>query len=276
MNPPKKQKIVKPAPGTLAARADIHQLYEDAVQCVESEIDFVDQTYKKLRGRNAQTLREDFCGTMNTSCEWVRRRKNNLAYCVDLDRDVLAWGKANKLSKLDSQQQQRITIYRNDVRTVKTPPADIVLAMNFSYWIFKTRKEMVAYFRHIYASLNRDGVFFMDSFGGQEAYKEMLESTRYKGFTYVWDQHRYNPITGDGLFHIHFRFSDGSEINKAFTYDWRIWTLPEITEMLKEAGFRASVYWEGTGKDGKGNGIFTKSVKGEADASWIAYIIGEK
>lgn len=262
--------------GSVAARADIHKLYEDAVQCVEAEIDFADETFKKIRGRAAKTLREDFCGTMNSSCEWLRRRKTNLAYSVDLDRKVLEWGKANNLAKLNRQQQDRITIYKSDVKTVKTLPADIVLAMNFSYWIFKTRKTMTDYFRHVYSCLNDEGVFFLDSFGGYEGCKEMQETTRYKGFTYVWDQNKFNPITNDGLFHIHFRFMDGSAIEKAFTYDWRIWSLPEIKEMLTDAGFRPSIYWEGTGKDGLGNGIFSRSTKGDADPSWIAYIVAEK
>jgi len=276
MKPLKKQKTTRRSDGSQAALADIHRLYEESVQCVEAEIDFVDQTYKKLRGRNAVTLREDFCGTMNTSCEWVRRRKRNLAYCIDLDRKVLDWGKTHKLAKLTPEQRDRITIFRSDVRKVQTPPADIVLAMNFSYWIFKTRPAMIEYFRHVHSSLADKGIFFLDSFGGYEAYKEMLETTRFKGFTYVWDQAGYNPINGDGLFHIHFRFPDGSAIDKAFSYDWRIWSLPELTEMLTEAGFRAAVYWEGTGKDGQGNGIFTKSRKGDADSSWIAYIVAEK
>ena len=276
MKSPTRPKTARTTRKSLADQADIHTLYEESVQNVEAEIDFVDRTYRKLRGRNAHTLREDFCGTMNTSCEWVRRRKDNLAYCVDLDRKVLAWGKANKLAMLARQQQDRITIYRNDVRTVTTPAVDIVLAMNFSYWIFKTRTAMIDYFRHVHASLDNKGIFFLDSFGGYESCREMLETSRYKGFTYVWDQARYNPITADGLFHIHFRFPDGSAIDKAFTYDWRVWTLPEITEMLTEAGFRAAIYWEGTGKDGHGNGVFTRSTKGDADASWIAYIIAEK
>ena len=48
---------------TMAARADRHQLYERSVQNVEAEIDFVDETYRSLRGRRARLLREDFCGT---------------------------------------------------------------------------------------------------------------------------------------------------------------------------------------------------------------------
>ena len=69
----------------LAAQADRHALYQESVQCVESEIDMVDENFKKLRGRLAVTLREDFCGTANTSCEWVRRRPANVAVGIDLD-----------------------------------------------------------------------------------------------------------------------------------------------------------------------------------------------
>jgi len=48
---------------TLAESADHHALYEASVQCAETEIDFVDQTFRELRGWRARSLREDFCGT---------------------------------------------------------------------------------------------------------------------------------------------------------------------------------------------------------------------
>ncbi len=259
-----------------AEKADKHILYEKAVQCVEAEIDFVDATFKKLRKRKARILREDFCGTSNTSCEWVRRRDNNVAYSVDHDPDVLQWGRKHHIKKLKDEQQQRINIINADVVNSGVKPVDTVLAMNFSYWLFKRRDQLVRYFRSVYDSLVNDGVFFLDSFGGYEAFKEMKEKTRHDGFTYIWDQAHYNPITGEGLFHIHFKFKDGSKLNKAFSYDWRLWTLPEITEMLSEAGFKVGVYWEGTGEDGDGNGVFELSTDGEADAGWIAYIVAEK
>ncbi len=271
-----RKKTAKQKKPTRGEQADIHHLYEESVQCVSAEIDFVDQTWRELRGTDAATLREDFCGTMNTSCEWIRRRKDNTAWCVDIDPAVLAWGEKHHLAGLDKGQRSRINIVQGDVTKVKTPPVDIVLAMNFSYWIFKDRLSMTRYFRRIYHSLKDDGIFFLDSFGGYEATREMTESTEYKGFTYIWDQHRYNPITGEGLFYIHFRFKDGSRIRKAFTYDWRVWTLPELTEMLAAAGFKPAVYWEGTDKKGESNGVFTRSTQGEADAGWIAYIVAEK
>ena len=88
----KKPKYRKTKRLKLADTADPHDLYQRAVQNVEGEIDVVDQTFAKLTGRTALSLREDFCGTANTSCEWIRRRENNIAFGIDLDQEVLNWG----------------------------------------------------------------------------------------------------------------------------------------------------------------------------------------
>lgn len=261
---------------TMADLADRHICYEDSVQCVESEIDFVDATFTKLRKRQAKTLREDFCGTTNTSCEWIKRRKNNTAICVDLDKEVLRWGKKNKISKLASEQAKRITVINDNVLTIKTEPVEIVLAMNFSYWLLKERKLTIKYFKSIYKSLVKDGIFFLDAYGGYEAYQELKEKTRQKNFTYIWDQNRYNPINGIAKNYIHFKFKDGSKMMKAFEYEWRVWTMPEILDMLGEAGFKPTVYWEQADEDGEGNGIFIPETEGDADAGWIAYVVAEK
>jgi cyclopropane fatty-acyl-phospholipid synthase-like methyltransferase len=267
----KKKKNGRP----MAEAADKHDLYEQSVQCVDAEIDFVDKTFQSLRNRIPHTLREDFCGTTNTSCEWVKRRGDNTAHCVDLDPEVLEWGRRNKIAKI-GEAGDRIHIHNDDVMTVNVAPVDIVLAMNFSYWLFKTRAAMEEYFNKVRVGLVADGIFFLDAFGGYEAFQELEESTKYNGFTYVWDQAKYNPITGDITCHIHFKFKDGSKLKNAFTYEWRLWTLPELMEMLSNCGFRPTVYWEGTDKDGEGNGVFTPTTEGEADAGWIAYIVAEK
>lgn len=261
---------------SLAEQADKHILYEKAVQCVEAEIDFIDQTFQQLRGRLATALREDFCGTTNTSCEWIKRRDANTAYCVDIDPDVLDWGRQHHIAGLSENQLRRIHIVNDDVMKAETEPVDAALAMNFSYWVFKDRTTMKQYFKRVHDSLNDDGIFFLDAFGGYEAFQELEESTKYNGFTYIWDQAHYNPITGDALMHIHFKFKDGSRLNKAFTYHWRQWTLPELTEMLEETGFKASVYWEGEDEEGEGNGIYSPTNEGTADAGWVAYIVAEK
>jgi len=262
---------------TMAERADRHRLYQEAVQCVEAEIDFVDETFKALSNRKGQLLREDFCGTANTACEWIRRRKKNRAIGVDLDAEVLQWGKEHNVAKL-GRSGKRVTLLNANVLDVQCEPVDIVLAMNFSYWLFKDRAQLRRYFRHVYEGLVDDGVFFLDAYGGSEAYTEMRERTKCDGFTYVWDQASFDPITGNFVCHIHFRFPDGSRINKAFSYDWRLWTLPEIRELLEEAGFRnVTVYWQGTDEEtGEGDGDFEPAEHGEADPAWIVYISAQR
>lgn len=152
-----KRKIAGPS---LADQADKHILYEDSVQCVEAEIDFVDSTFSTLKNRQAAVIREDFCGTTNSSCEWIKRRESNSAFAVDLDPEVLEWGRRHHVEKLSAEQQSRLNIITADVLKSGVKNVDAVLAMNFSYWIFKTREQMVRYYRSVYESLVDDGVFF--------------------------------------------------------------------------------------------------------------------
>ena len=263
---------------SMAETADRHVLYEAAVQCVEAEIDFVDQEFQNLRGRRACTLREDFCGSASTSCEWVRRRPDNGATGVDLDPEVLQWGTDHHVAALRPAARGRITLIQGDVMRVKTAPQDIVLAMNFSYFIFKERAALRSYFRRTLRALIDDGVFFLDCYGGYDAFRELKEHTEHEGFTYVWDQASYNPINGHMTTHIHFRFEDGSRMKKAFSYEWRLWTLPEIREILMEAGFsRNTVYWQGWDEDEEeGNDEFEPVETADADAGWICYIAAIK
>lgn len=262
---------------TMAEQADIHELYEEAVQSVEHEVEFMQTTFNEIRGRTAHVFREDFCGTASASCQWVRQGEAFQAIGVDIDPAVLEWGRRNRLSRLPAADQARVSLIEGDVMAADTPPADVLAAFNFSYFIFDTRDKLRAYFERAYAVLKDDGVFFVDLFGGPEAQEEMREKTKCKGFTYIWHQAKFHPVTNFIRCHIHFRFKDGSKIKRAFTYEWRLWSAPEIREVLAEAGFRkTTLYWEGEDEDGEGNGEFTPEEKGEADLAWIAYIVAEK
>lgn len=288
---PKKASAKKKTPLT-AKTADRHALYQAAVQNVEAEIDFVDKTFKKLRGRKARVLREDFCGTGNTSCEWVRRRKDNEAIGLDIDGPTLAWGMEHCVSELPEEDRSRVRLIERDVlQPGDAVGMDCILAMNFSYWLFRTRKELLAYFRAVHEGLGEGGIFFQDFYGGADAFKEVEEKRKCSlpkaagggSYTYVWDQHKFTPVTGDMHCRIHFEFKDGTRMKNAFEYHWRLWTLPEIRELLAEAGFSSTtVYWEGDELDdkgeptGEGNGVFKPTNTGEADEAFICYIVSEK
>lgn len=262
---------------TMAQQADIHELYEEAVQAVDGEVEYLVDTFKELRGREPISFREDFCGTASAACEWVRTHPKRIAIGVDIDEDTLEWGRANRVGRLPEKDRPRVKLVHADVRTVETEPVDIVGAFNFSYYCLKTRKDLGGYFRRVREALNDDGLFVLDVFGGSESFAEQKEKTKYDDFTYIWDQAEFDPVTHRMVCHIHFKFPDGSKLKNAFTYEWRMWTMPEIRELLDEAGYsKVRVYWEGEDEDGEGNGEFYETETGEPDPAWIAYVVAEK
>lgn len=256
---------------------DKYELYRKAVQSPETDVVFLRRVYKELRKKDPRVLREDFCGTFALSCEWVKLNSKFEANGVDLDPEPLEYGKFHYLSALKEHQQKRVKLSEADVLKSDLPHADIAIAMNFSYFIFKTRETMTAYFKNVRRSLKNDGIFILDLFGGSLCYDENEEKTAHRGFTYYWDQEGFDPVTNRAKFYIHFKIQGGKKIEKVFTYDWRMWSIPELREMLADAGFeKTHVYWEGTTKDGGGDGNFRRTEKGEACESWIAYIAAEK
>jgi len=75
--------------------------------------------------------------------------------------------------------------------------------------------------------------------------------------------------------HINFKLRDGTRMKKAFTYDWRLWTLPEMRELLLDAGFlSADVYVEGwDDEEDESDGIFRKRKYFENQEGWVAYVV---
>ena len=174
----------------------------------------------------------------------------------------------------------RVVQYQEDARNPSRQAPDVRCAQNFSYWVFKTRADMLKYFSGVQADLADDGVFVIDLHGGPESMQELEEETEMddESFTYVWDQDFINPVSGEARLHIHFRFPDGTEMTDAFIYDWRLWSLPELKDILLDAGFSsADCYWEGTDEDGEsGDGVFSLSKEGEACLSYVAYLVAQK
>ena len=122
---------------TMAEKADIYELYEESVQNVEHEVEFLQTTFKKIRGRTAHLFREEFCGTASLCCHWVRQGEEFQAIGVDIDPAVLEWGRQNRLNRLQTADQARVSLIEGDVMTVDTPAVDLMAAFNFSYFIFR-------------------------------------------------------------------------------------------------------------------------------------------
>jgi cyclopropane fatty-acyl-phospholipid synthase-like methyltransferase len=261
-------------------------LYEASVQGVEYDLDFFERVWRATRGGRFRTLREDFCGTAQLACAWVRRRPLHRAWGVDLDAGVLAWAKEQHLVRMRGASR-RVALLRRDVRTVSRPPVDVVVALNFSYWTFKERADLRRYFRAVQRSLGPRGLFFLNLFGGTAAMDRLVETRRIApstgpdglrlpGFTYVWEQARFNPVDHHLLCHIHFHFAGGTQMRRAFTYDWRLWTLPEVRELLAEAGFRSSeVYVEGWDHHRhQPEDDYRRRRRFENQLGWLAFVVG--
>lgn len=256
---------------------DKYAFYNEAVQSAGEDVKFYRRVYKQIRkGKNPVTLREDFCGGGAISCEWVKLDKGLKSCGLDLDREPMDYGREHYISQLTSEQQKRVMLIKKDVLTLNLPVADIAVAVNFSYFFFKKREVLKRYFDNVYKSLNQNGLFVVDIFGGSQCTDAIEDKTKHKNFTYYWDQKNFDPITNEAYFEIHFEYK-GKKHKGVFSYDWRMWSIQEIRDLMLEVGFQETkVYWEGTDKKGRGNGVFRSTEKGESCLSWIAYIAGVK
>jgi SAM-dependent methyltransferase len=259
---------------------DKYKLYHNSVQNPDADIDAMKKAWR-LRYKDSmfQTLREDFCGTFANTVAWVSKNRLNYGIGIDLDNEPINYGKKNYLASLTTEQQTRIKILHANVLSLKLPRADVVCAFNFSYYCFHERKVLLAYFKSVFKKLNKKGMFVLDCLGGSLTQLANDHKKRFprEKYTYHFEQLSFDPIHSRAKFAIHFKFKTGKSLMNAFTYDWRMWTIPEIRELLEEAGFKTSkVFWEGLTKKGEGSGVYRVKEKGEECESWIAYIAAYK
>jgi hypothetical protein len=274
-------------PRSRAAIADPHELYERSVQDPPTEVEFISKSFRELRGRKPLSIREDFCGTAVFSLAWVRSDAKRTAIGVDLDRDTLRWGLEKRIRPADGQLERRITLRNGNVLEPSGPLVDVAVGFNFSYWCFTTRASLRGYFEAARAGLIPGGILYLDAFGGTEVAMPNIDEREVvddeeglvndgEPFTYVWEQVDYNPVTAQIECAIHFEFEDGSRLDRAFTYSWRLWTLAELHELLLEAGFSKVRFWaEDEDRDGDGTGTYHEVETLDNEGSWWVYISAE-
>jgi hypothetical protein len=198
---------------------------------------------------------------------------------------VLDWARTHRLPRL-RRAASRVSLVQADVRASGVPRVDFVCAMNFSYWVFQRRRDLVGYFRSVRDSLRANGVFVCNAFGGTGAEKPLVERTRIPAsrsaagdsvpaFTYVWEQVSFNPIDHHLVCDIHFHLRDGRRLRRAFHYDWRLWTLPELGDALRDAGFRGvHHYIEGWDeKRNRPDEHFRLRTRFENQQGWLACVV---
>jgi len=269
---------------TMADLADPHDLYQKSVQSPDNDMEFLADYFKTYTGKTLRHFREDFCGTAYLSSYFVTQHATNHALGVDLDWPTLNWGIKHNVSPLTPNQQQRISLVNANVLDVQQPSAQMIAALNFSYMIFHDRPTLLQYLTNAKESLQPGGILVLDIWGGSESLVlqeepreiENSENEQIGDFVFTWDQDTFDPFTHLYTTRMHFSFADGSELRNAFVYDWRLWTIPEVTELMTDAGFQdIHVLWEGTDPETQeGTAIYDRAEKGDADLAWIAYIVG--
>ena len=268
----------------MADLADPHILYEKSVQSPDFDLPFFAESFENHTGRPLRLLREDFCGTAALSAYFVTQHPENHAIGVDLDWPTLNWGIKHHVSLLPVDQQNRLTLIHGNVLDPHASQVQLAVALNFSYMIFKDRPTLRQYFKRAKESLQPGGMYILDIWGGSES-QVLQEEPRdidnpeddgIGDFTFIWDQDAFDPTTYFCTMRMHFTFQDDSEMRNAFVYDWRMWTMPEVMELMNEAGFRdVHFLWEGTNrKTNEGTGTYHRVEKGEADLAWVTYIVG--
>ena len=262
---------------SLAEQADRHDLYERSVQNPPGDAKLFARFFQKIRGYEAMRMREDFCGTAVLSLAWVQSKRGRTAVGIDLCQNTLDWGLTPRIQPKGPPRTDRVELICGDVCDPHDTKADLACALNFSYCCLKTRADLLKYFRSVYAGLEDHGLFVLDVLGGTEAMDSGITEHDYGDFTYRWEQAQFNITNHELACYIHFLFPDGSQLARAFSYDWRLWMLPELQELLREAGFTTiHVYWEKTDQQGEGIGVFFEPAHIPNQQLWWTYVVAEK
>jgi SAM-dependent methyltransferase len=260
-------------PRPTAPPPDRHVLYERAVQNADFELDFLERILRRA-GRPARRLREDFSGTALLSAEWVARGEDREALAVDRDASVHAWARTHRLPAL-GDAARRLALVEADVRTPNGDGFDAVLALNFSWQVFREPAELGAYLAAARAALAPGGVLVLDAFGGWDAQRPLSERRRIRGgAVYVWEQESFDPITNRLRCAIHFELPGRRRLRRAFVYDWRLWSLPEVVALMESAGLEdVTVHWD-VARGSRTRYVPRRSAEGQA--GWLAYVVGRR
>lgn len=225
-------------------------------------------------------MREDFCGTALLCAAWCRLSPLNTALGVDLDDAELRYAAERVLpglegrvrllhaSVLDAPTSMRFfaeppaEAAGDEVEGLeaapqgdwRVAPADLVAAFNCSVCMLHTRAEVESYFVRARALCARPGIFAVDLSGGHSMEcSPLTQTTRYHGFDYTFEQEQFDPVTRMIRCHISFKTRPaGVVFRRAFTYNWRLWTLPDMVELMRAAGFaRVRIWLRRMRKDGE-------------------------
>ncbi len=219
---------------------DRYELYE---LCVQAPRDLVRQLVA-IHGGTPRVLGEDFCGAAAISVQWTESVAGGRAIAVDNDEQALGRIPAHEAIEIVAGDVVRDT-------DATRHGADVIWAGNFSIGERHTRSCLLGYLRHARARLvaGGGGVFACDLYGGESAYLTGSFEVQHplpdgRVVVYTWEQRSADALTGRVHNAMHFEVRRNGVVEQtlrdAFTYDWRLWSVPELRDALAEAGFATS------------------------------------
>jgi len=214
-----------------------YDLYELAAQSPVAEAKFL----RAVHGAAPEILAEDFAGPAGIARAWVALDQNLRAVCTDVDPEPLEHARARAERDLHGDAAARLAFSMCDVLEAKGR-ADIVASLNFAVGELHTRAALLTYLRHVLMRLHPRGIFVCDTYAGPDAlvpgrFDQKID-TDHGTITYTWRQVETDPLTHRVRNAMDFRLPDGSRMTDAFTYDWRLWSIPELRDACREAGFK--------------------------------------
>lgn len=257
--------------------ANVLDLYELAVQSADMQARFL----RSLHKGQPRVLGEDFAGPAGIARAWLRLDEDHQAIAVDRDPVPLEHAAMRQREwdlRSDAPSAKRAGIDRLTLRVRDVMEAgdhtDIIAAFNFALGELHSRAQLMTYLRHLLFRLEPGGVFVADVYGGPDAqaagvYDRAVELPDAWGggtLSYEWQQVWADPATGLVCNAIHFTLPDGTRIEDAFVYHWRLWGVAELREAMLEAGFRSTEVYESYGDavDGEGN-LYTHPISTRLD-----------
>ncbi|MCE7972826.1 MAG: class I SAM-dependent methyltransferase [Leptolyngbya sp. PLA1] len=253
------------------ARPSKYDLYERCVQSPKASAAYL----RAIHGRSPRVLREDFCGGGALCLAWVATDPLASAIGVDLDSEPLA-----RLSGVP-----RVRAVAANVLDVNTR-ADLIAATNFPLGYFDRRSDLVEYLRRTRSRLKRGGVFAADMYGGRDSMTLQTTSARFiladgTPVLYEWEHREADPVSARVVNVIHFTLGKGKRavrLHDAFTYVWRLWSIPELTDAYREAGFaKVEVYDHEAGALDHLGTLHVRPYQPGADTlpeNWVVFVVG--
>ncbi|MFN0011036.1 MAG: hypothetical protein ACKVS8_05255 [Phycisphaerales bacterium] len=277
---------------------DTLELYRWAVQDPDTHAAVLGAMYESVRPRlRPVVLREDFAGTSAESVAWVALKPRHRAVAVDLDGATLDWAR-RRAARLLGPRAADVQFVQGDCLAVgppAVPAADIISVLNFSILYLREADVLAAYLRSALANLAPGGVLVFNVFGGPlattvgttrhavEPNPRSAAETAIPPFHYGWEVRSFDAASGLIDCRIHFEIDDAAapggvnHLRDAFTYDWRLRSVAELTDACRRAGFSSVQVWRHTYDASKGaKGVFLGRIEPrtlEALDTWTAYIV---